>query len=199
MSLGPLTDQRKPTPATDARSGACFSGASAMNATPMRTSAAEPAEEISPLAHITQRLDHHNCCMSEARPCSEGDEVAIRRWITHCQQQENRGWPGESGTELGSHANALRQHIRRVIPLLSKNAGDAMTIGVRDWKVTLLCHAFFLRILPLPANRSKGPGAWMADHSPDTSLPMVCPSSSHGRLRHLRTRPSGPPDHGRSR
>jgi len=44
---------------------------------------------MSAIAHIMQCLHRHNDGVNKARPCREGDQAAIRRRVTGCQQQEN--------------------------------------------------------------------------------------------------------------
>src|SRR5438094_10450930 len=88
-SLGVFPRVRAYAPAADARSPDGFAGASKIRATPMITS---PATALSRPPRFARNVDcqhGHNRAVSEARPCCEGDQAAIRRWITYCHQQEN--------------------------------------------------------------------------------------------------------------
>lgn len=38
---------------------------------------------------VTQRLPAHKNGVSEAGPCGEGDQAAVRRWVADCQEQKD--------------------------------------------------------------------------------------------------------------
>src|SRR5260370_14724561 len=65
-----------------------------------------PPQQFSAWDEITECLHRHECGMGKARACREGNQAAIRRWGTRCQQQENP----ESGIDAKHH----RQ--RRLLP-----------------------------------------------------------------------------------